>query len=276
MSSALHAISVILPLLYLGVALLFGMKLGGPRAPSPLRLRWVLTGALILAQLAWFGCQWQIAGHFPVSNAWVALGLLAFTMVLISLAVEVVAKTAATASMVVGTAFVIQLLASCFAPLDPKTTPLAESPFFVIHVATAVCALAAILLSSFYGGLYLILLREIRSKRFGFLFRSLPDLNTLSRMNRGAASAGFVLLTVGLNLGIWWAHDSEIQGFSYLDPMVLTVLALWIVFGLIGLSKWLKFLSGRRAARVAVLGLGLVVLSLLISIIGLHSFHSFA
>jgi ABC-type transport system involved in cytochrome c biogenesis permease subunit len=115
----------------------------------------------------------------------------------------------------------------------------------------------------------------MRRRTFGMLYEKLPDLDTLSRMNRGAAVAGFVLMTVGLNIGIWWAHAGGTETFSYLDPKVLAAMVTWIIFGLIGASRWIRFLTGRRAALVAVGGVSLVFLTLLVSFAPSATFHAF-
>ena len=79
----------------------------------------------------------------------------------------------------------------------------------------------------------------------------------------------------GLNLGIWQAHASKTAGFSYLDPIVLATLFAWIIFGVIGLSRWVRFLSGRNAALTAICGLGLLVFTLVVSLVPGLSFHRF-
>jgi ABC-type transport system involved in cytochrome c biogenesis permease subunit len=113
---------------------------------------------------------------------------------------------------------------------------------------TATLALASLFLAGSFGGLYLLLLSSIRNRSFGLLFRGLPDLETLARLNRRAASVGFILLTIGINLGIWWAHSGAVPKLDYLDAKVLPWLVLWAVFGLVAVSRALRLLSDRRIA----------------------------
>jgi len=273
MTVAAQAIATILPVLYLATALLFGMEFGGPRAPRIARIRGIVAGLLVLSHAAYVAVLWTRVGHLPVTDTWNVLSLVAFALLLVYFPVERATKTPATGLFVLGCAFLLQLLASAFAPRDVAPSRLAASPFFTIHIVTAILAIAALFLSGFYGALYLLLFRQIRGRRFGVLFSRLPDLEMLSRLNRGAATLGFVFLTVGLNLGIWWAHSGAVERFSYLDPKVLPVILLWIVFGLIGASRWIKFLSGRRAARIAVLAAALLVLSVIVSFLPRGPFH---
>jgi NAD(P)-dependent dehydrogenase (short-subunit alcohol dehydrogenase family) len=112
--------------------------------------------------------------------------------------------------------------------------------------------------------------RQMRRRTFGPLFRALPNLELLSRMMRRAALAGFLFLTVGLNLGILIGHSTRPDGFDYTDPHVLLTLALWVHFGLIAFSGSIRGLTARRASWAATAGLVslllLIVLTLLPSL----------
>lgn len=272
MNPAVHAISTLLPILYLVVVCLYGMEFGGPKAPRAAGVRRV-TGLILLAVHGlWFALLWDMVGHFPVVDFWSTLSLLALAVLVVYLPVESMARAPSTGAFVLGFAFLLQLIASCFL-IELQPSEFGRSPFFAIHIATIVFAVAALLLSGFFGALYLVLLRQIRGHRFGVLFQRLPDLESLSRLNRSSAIIGFVLLTLGLNVGIGWAHAGAVEDFDYLDPKVLPVVVLWIVFGLIGSSRWLRFLSGKRAAIVAVTAATLLILAVIVSFLPLGSIH---
>lgn len=272
MNPVAQALATLLPVLYLVATGLYGMELGGPRAPQPRRARHVLSAVLLLAHLSWMLATWKSLGHFPVVDLWSTLSFLALSLMLVYLPLEWCTGASATGVFVLGFAFLVQLTASCFAqPL--QESDLGRSSFFAVHVTTTVLAVASLLLSGFFGGLYLLLLGQIRSGQFGVFFRRLPDLESLSRLNRGAASLGFVLLTVGLNVGIWWAHSGAVEQLDYLDPKVLPVVVLWVIFGLIASSRWLRVLSGRRAAILAVLAGSLLILAVIVSFLPLGSIH---
>lgn len=272
MSPSVHALTTLLPVLYLFAAGLYGMALGGPRAPRPSRTRHGFGIGVLLVHATWMFVMWRSLGHFPIVDLWSTLSFVALSVLLVYLPLEWSTGASSTGVFVLSFAFLLQLIASCFAqPLEP--TDLGRSPFHAIHVTTIVLAVAALLLSGFFGGLYLLLLRQIRSGQFGIFFRRLPDLESLSGLNRGAASLGFILLTVGINVGIWWAHSGAVEDLDYLDPKILPVLMLWIIFGLIGSSRWLRLLSGRRAAVVAVVAASLLILAVIVSFLPLGSIH---
>ncbi len=272
MTPTLQALTTLLPVLYLLTTFFYGMELGGPRAPRATRCRHVCSTMLVVAHLAWMYSAWSTLGHLPVVDLWSTVSFAALCVVLVYLPVEWITGAPTTGVFVVGAAFLAQLVASCFARA-PEYSANSASPFFAIHVVTIVLAVAALLLSGFFGALYLMLLRQIRSRRFGVLFERLPDLESLSKLNRGSAGLGFILLTAGLNIGIWWAHEGAAKGVDYSDPKILSVLVLWVVFGLIGSSRWLGFLSGRRAAILASTAAALLVLAVVVSFLPLGSIH---
>jgi len=272
MSPGVHAIQTLLPILYLFVVCLYGMEFGGPNAPRAAGIRRATSVLLLIMHGAWLALLWDMVGHFPIVDFWTTISLLAFAVLVVYLPVEGMAKAPSTGAFVIGFAFLLQLIASCFlvtvAPSD-----FGPNKFFAIHIATIVLAVAALLLSGFFGALYLVLLAQIRGRHFGVLFQRLPDLETLSRLNRASATIGFVFLTIGLNAGIAWAHSGAVKDFNYLDPKVLPVVLLWVIFGVIGSSRWIRFLSGRRAAIVAVAAASLLVLAVVVSFLPLGSIH---
>jgi len=268
-----HVLMVLLPVLYLTEAAIYAMAFGGPRAPDPSRARRAFTALLLLVHGLFIGLLWAHLGHLPASDPWLVPSLVAFALFCVYLPVAAVTKTPQTGGFVVGACFALQLTSSAMTVLPPRDSPLLENPVFAIHVTIGIFAFAALLLSGFYGWLYLLLWRQISNKRFGALYRTLPDLQSLSRLNRGSATVGFILLTVGLNLALAWTHAQEGRTVNYLDPKILMLMVTWIFFGLIAASRWIHFLSGRRAAEFAVAGFLLVLLSLVLVSVPLGTLH---
>ncbi len=275
MTAAVQALQVLLPVVYMALTLLYGMELAGPRAPKWARWRRGTTAFAVLLHLGYGAVLSTELGHLPIAHPWQVVSFLGFSILGLYLLIEPLAKTPATGAFVVLAVFVMQLMASALAPLQLVASPLAQSRFFVVHIVSALLAVAALLLSGFFSGLYLVLLRQLRRRTFGVLYAKLPDLERLSKMNRAAAAVGFLFLTVGLNLGIWWAHEGAVRNFSYLDPKVWPAIVLWLVFGVISVSGFLRFLSGRRAAWIAVVAASLLLLSLGVSLVPRGAFHVF-
>jgi ABC-type transport system involved in cytochrome c biogenesis permease subunit len=296
MRSAIHALSVLLPSAYLLAAILHGMAFGGARAPQVVGpRRAVLLGTLIV-HVAWFLLRAKALGHFPVSDVWSTLSAISLCAVALFVVVARSSKRdepaapgqsdrsekagsrsapyAGTGGVVLGLAFLLQLIASAFGPAELVPRAGGMGPYQMIHVATSVLAAAALVLSGVHGILYLVLFRQMRERHFGALFAHLPDLDVLARMTRSSALAGFLFLTVGMNLGIAMAHAEKSQGFRYVQPEVLLSIVLWIHFGVIAFSRHIRGFSARRASFAAAGGLIALLLSMMLILFPGFSFHS--
>ena len=272
LNSFIQASTILLPTVYLVAALLHGMAFAGDRAPS-FAARWrgpVRIGALIL-HAGMLTARWKVAGTFPVDGAWLLVSATVFVVALLHAVITARIARSAVGSIVLATAALFQTFAAAFGPVRAIVLPAADS-IKILHVSTVVLATAALVLSGLFGYLHLLLLRQLRQKSFGPLYRQLPDLEQLARMTRRAAGAGFLFLTLGLNVGIFLAHK-KFQDFDYADPHVILTIALWIHFGLIAFSRRIGGWTARRASIAAVLGLATLILTILITLVPAATFH---
>jgi ABC-type uncharacterized transport system permease subunit len=274
MKEALRALSVLLPTGYMLAAFLHGMAFGGPGAPRVDGLRRAALRTTLLVHLAYFLLRARALGHFPVSDVWSTVSAVALCAAALYSIIARRSAGAGTGGVVLGFVFLLQLISSAFGPAEivPRTGGM--GPFQILHVATSVLAAAALVLSGVHGILYLVLFRQMRERRFGPVFAHLPDLDVLARMTRSAALAGFVFLTVGVNVGIAMAHSQNSPGFRYAAPEVLFSILLWIHFGVIAFSRYIQGFSARRASFAAAGGLIALLLSLVLILFPGHSFHS--
>lgn len=272
----IQPLGVVLPLLYLVSALFYGMAFAGTKQPPIVRGRRALLLTTVAVHTLFFLAHWRGAGTLPDLSTWLLLSAVVYAMVVLFLVISIRAPQATAASIVLCLAAVLQFAASAFGPLQPSPpAPRATSTdLLALHASTSVLAAASVLLSGVYGCIYLLLYRQMRAKRFGPLYRQLPDLALSARMTRRAALAGFLLLSVGVNMGIWVAHKDSVAGFNYTDPAVVATLAVWIHFGLIAFSQLIRGITARRASVAAVAGLIVFVLLLSISLFPSLSFHS--
>jgi ABC-type uncharacterized transport system permease subunit len=270
----LQALSVVLPPFWMASAVLHGMAFGGERAPQvEAPRRWTFLSALGL-HLAWLVARGLQVGGQPVTDTWSTISTVAFAIALLYGWVAHYTRQAGTGGVVLGLVFLLQLAASAFGTNDPAPYAGLDAFFPLLHVATMVIAVAALVLSGIHGILYLVVFRRLRERRFGPLFEHLPDLEQLSRMTRRAALAGFLFSTVGLNVGIGLAHARGVQGFGYLDPQVLLTLVLWIHFGVIAFSGHIRGITARRASFAAAAGLVVLIASLFITLFPALTFHA--
>lgn len=143
-----------------------------------------------------------------------------------------------------------------------------------LHMLCSLLSYGAFLVACIAAILFLLQERQLKRKRMGRLFRSLPALETLDRTNVFALSVGFALLSVGLLCGLagtkaflgrWWMNDAK----EYLTVgLWAAYLALWCI-------RVRATLRGRRVAMLSVLGFGLVVLTFVGATYLLRSWHPY-
>ena len=278
MNQWLQPLAVALPAGYIVSALLHGMAFGGERAPRVTRERaWVLRLTLG-AHIAWFLALGSALQSFPVVDIASTISAVVLTSAFLYGFLARSVKHAGSGGVVLGLAALLQMCASAFSELDPQprvgppTPPL--GPPQILHVALSVVATASLLLSGVHGTLYLVLFRLMKRRSFGPVFEHLPDLDLLARMTRGAALAGFLCLTLGLNLGIYLAHRDRPSNFAYRDAEVLLSILVWLYFGVIAFSARIRGFTARRASLAAALGLAFVLLSTFLLFFPRLAFHS--
>lgn len=273
MSAWLQPLGVLLPVGYALAAVLHGMAFGGPRAPQVRGLRVGVLRATLALHVLWFVARGRAVEHFPISDAWSAVSAVALSTALLYGWIARKSGHAGSGGIVLGFVFLLVTAASSFVDFAPRPRPGGMGLLQVLHVATSAVAVAALVLSGIHGVLYLLLFREMRERRFGALFDHLPDLEKLAHMTRRAALAGFLGLTIGLNVGIWLAHREKIPTFDYRDPEVLLSIVLWLHFGVIAFSASIRGFGARRASFAAAGGLVALLASLALIFLPGLSFH---
>ena len=271
----IQAITVFLPTGYLVATLLYGMAFAGERAPNVERVRPHLVRLLLVLHAALLVLHGIAVGGFPVINTWLSVSAVALAMVGLFVLGTRRRDEATVGALVLLAVGLLQLIASMFGPTTAQVSDQPSSAATGTHVVTAAVAVAALILSGIYGFLYLTLLRQMKKHAFGPIFRQLPDLTQLARMTRSSALAGFLGLTLGVNVGIGIAHANGTAGFHYTDPIVILALVLWLHFGVIAFSGKIRGVTAQRASFAAVAGLGVLVAMLLLAVTG-ATFHTFS
>jgi ABC-type uncharacterized transport system permease subunit len=103
--------------------------------------------------------------------------------------------------------------------------------------------------------MYLVERRELKSRRFGAIFRFFPPLETLDRVNHVSAVAGWIALTLGVALAVsysiaYHAPDLAKSLWGVMSWAAVTTLTVGRVIG-----GW----GARRAAVVTMVSFSAVV-----------------
>jgi ABC-type uncharacterized transport system permease subunit len=271
----IQAITVFLPAGYLVAMLLYAMAFAGDRGPNVQRFRPHFLRLLLVLHISLFVLHGIGSEGFPARDAWLSVS--AVTLALVGLFVAITRRhdQATVGALVLLVVATLQMVSSMFGPTAAVVSDRPSSAAAGIHALTAAVASGALILSGLYGFLYLTLLRQMKRQTFGPIFRQLPDLTQLARMTRRAALAGFLGLTLGVNIGIGVAHANGTAGFQYTDPTVILTLVLWLHFGIIAFSGKIRGLTAQRASFAAVAGLTVLVATLFLAVIPGATFHAF-
>jgi ABC-type uncharacterized transport system permease subunit len=271
----IQPLTVILPLLYLTAASLYGMAYAGDRQPTWSGRARRTTVFVAMGLHGWLFVEHARAtGVFPIQGVTLTISAVALTTALLFRLLTLRTPQAAVESLVLACVGLLQLVASCFGPLSPNLAAAPQDAIAILHILMMLLASAALILSGAYGWLHRVQYSQVQRRAFGSIFRNLPPLETLSNMVRQTALAGFLCLTLGLNVGIGLGHARPEANFHYADPQVILVTGLWLYFGLIAFSRRIPGLNARRTSSMAIGGLLALLVSLGLMATSL-SFHDF-
>lgn len=279
MLTALQLLNVLLPMGYLLAALAY---LSVFIESQEWTKTWATRVTMIVAGVH-FVFLLLVAGayrHAPVANAWEGFSFIAFAMAVVYLALEWRWKTKASGVFVLFPVLAFQLFSSAFVIHTREVDEILRSPLFAVHVTSALIGFVALAVGAVYGTLYTLLFRELKKHRVGLIFRRLPSLETLSRLNMGAVLVGWVALTVAILLGSLWARDLMVTGWleaSFVrDPKFLFTVFLWGLYALTLAGRYAFRWSNRQLALLSVVAFFLLLSSSVAVNLILPSFHKFS
>jgi len=133
-----------------------------------------------------------------------------------------------------------------------------DSWYVGFHVALIVFANAGFAVGAVSAGLYLLQNNMLKRHKTNVFTRRLPSLATLQTIARRSIALAFPAYTVGLALGILRAIDVDVDGW-WADPRIMMAGIVWVTFGTYLILLYRHDVSGKTAARVALVGLVLVI-----------------
>ena len=138
------------------------------------------------------------------------------------------------------------------------------------HLTLAMAGTLCLTVSAGVGVLYLRVHRRLRRKDLAAIGRGGPSLEKLGRVLRHSIPVGFAILTATMVIGFyggfladrdhwvhtWWKH-----------PKMVMALVAWLVYAVALHAAYARRFRARRAAVLSIVGLGLVVVVLLLSLL---------
>ena len=234
------------------------------------------TGRLATASLAGaalvhtfvIGMRTVEVGQLPFVGLAEAISAFVWLLAVAYLYTEVTTDERAMGVFVVPLLVVLQAV-SAFSDRVVEPAPVLDSPWLAVHVSSLLFAYAAFALACVIGITYVLLFRELKSKRLGFFAERLPSLHVLDAMNGRAVGVGWLFLTAGLAVGAVWLSqlhpetaDPRVRAMSWFDPKISIVVVSWLVYSFELYARRAIGWSGKRAAWLSAVGFSIILLNL--------------
>jgi len=220
------------------------------------------VGPVIVALLLGIGAHaTALAGLTRASGAASLTGLgpgLSFAGLVLAISLVIVESLAREVSLTLVAAPVAALvtIAANIAGMRPFLEPQgARAVWLSLHIILSFIGIAAYATAAAAGTMYLVARRELKSGRFGPIFRSFPPLDTLDRVNHVASIAGFMGLTLGLALA--GAYSFEYR--ALVIPQIIWGMGAWLGVSALALGRVLRGWQARRAALMSAVSFASVV-----------------
>ncbi len=267
------ALVIVIPLMYAVAVALYGFSFFG-NAPFVERTKpWVLL-AVLFAHLLYLLLRTIEFDHPPVTTIFEIMSILAMCLTIGYAYIEFRTKARNTGFFILLLALIFQTVSSLFIKDLAEVPQILRSRLLGFHVSTALLGYAAFSLSAVYGLLYLMLYHEIKSTRFGLIYKRLPNLETLEKMSTKAETFGFLMLSIAIAVGFLWLPRA-FENFSYWDPKLIGTMIIWCLYAIGLVAKKRLGWQGRKSMIVSIVGFGFVFLSMTVVNMYMSSFHSF-
>jgi len=271
---AIDVLQFLLPVLYGGLVLLYAISFFGGAGAAVERLKFPLLISTVLVHLLNLVLRTIAFDHPPITSVFEIMTVLAVCIAIAYVYIEARTRTRNTGLFILFLAFLFQVFSSLFIKDIVDLPEYLHSHLLGLHVSTALLGYTAISLSAVYALLYLMLYHEIKSSRFGVVYTRLPSLEMLETMSHKAELFGFLMLTVGIVIGLGWL-PVVFEEFSYLDPKLVGTMVIWLLYA-VGLAAKRRFgWQGRKTLILSLVAFGFMFLSMTVINLYLSRFHSF-
>ncbi len=266
-------LKISLPVLYLFTIFLYGLAFFLDEQFGIRNRTKFLVGTLIV-HFIYIISHTVLTGHPPVTSVFEIMTVVSFTIGVAYVYIETRSHVKDTGMFIIALAFLFEVVSAAFIRDYVQLKPALKSTVLGLHVASAMLGYSALTISAVYGGLYLMMYHEIRSSRFGIIYRKLPDLQALETLSYGSIFLGFIFLTIVILIGYVWLPKT-VDDFSYSDPKLIITDIVWVIYFVALLFRKAMRWTGRTVIIVSIIGFALTVVSLVAVNVFIPSFHNF-
>src|SRR6476619_2030523 len=227
---------------YLGAAALAATPCARP-VGAPVRGVVAVLGLGVLAHLAGLAAYVHRVGQLPLTGLGPSLSFAGLVLAATLLFVEAVARDVSLTLVAAPLAAVPTTCATLIGFAPGVEPPGARGAWLFAHIALSFVGIAAFATAAGAGCMYLVERRELKSRKFGAIFRFFPPLATLDRVNHVAAIVGWLVLTIGVVLAITYAMAyHEVNG-----PKIIWAMGAWLAVSGIAIGRVVGGWQARRA-----------------------------
>jgi ABC-type uncharacterized transport system permease subunit len=273
MNSAIDFINLLLPLLYITTFTFYfiGFMKGEKRFSGSKRIFLFLT---LIIHAIYLMIRTIEFDHPPITNVFEIFTVLAFSVAFSYFLLELITDIRGTGPFIIIISIIFQVISSIYIEDLVEVKEVLRSHLLGSHVISALLGYSGMTISAVYGFLYILLYKDIKQNKFGLIFDRLPNLEVLEKLSFYSAVIGFSLLTVAITIGVIWLPKA-FPNFSYADPKLIGSLAVWVLYGLGIISKFIWKWRGKKIVAFSIIGFLLAILSTMITNFLAQSFHSF-
>lgn len=261
--------NVILLCLYAAAGIVYAIHFAR-RQPAIGRLATTVLLFTALVHTFLIGMQTMEVRHVPVANPSSAISTFIWLLTLSYLYLELSTDERAMGMFILPIVVALQIIPTLHPGVDSRSEVL-EGPWFGVHIASLLFAYASFALAGVLGLTYMLQFKEIKKKHLGYLYTRLPSLQILDSMNSRAVMIGWLFLTIGVVVGVFWAsqaraiypNNPNLQAMSLNDPKIFGAVLTWAVYSFAVFARRRLGWTGRRAAWLSAIGFALILLSFL-------------
>ena len=206
----------------------------------------------------------------PVATAFGSVMVLSWIMALIGLYLMVRSpKPVAVGLFVLPLVLGLVMVAGWSAPRQSDWLDWGETVAFwgTVHGIFLLGGAVFTCVAFFAGLMYLAQMRRLKAKRPSRIGLALPSLEQSERINRGAITFAFPLLTFGLLIGMILSLAARGKGDSpapvhvlnWTDPKVLSALLMWLVFAVLLHARFRPAMRGRSMMVLTIVAFTFLV-----------------